>query len=175
MVKSQDICCAYSTRSSAFNLVRNHAIVLPLALERSSSRSLPWSGCARGEAGKAWLISELGRHNWHIPANSICILFWNHRSTTQKEWPEMGKYVCLFVCLFKIMNLSGFCLFCFFSRHLQYFSFHSKVYKNKFFPYWASQYLHLRNRDFNKTVARLKHPKVIRIANSPWFQSVWKA
>lgn len=112
-------------------------MVSPLALKRSTSRSLPWSGCARGgEGGKAWLTS--GQHQ-HIPAKSICILLWNNKSTTQKEWPEIRKCVWVCVCLFVLRSWTSYFLVCFvFSRHLQYFSFRSKVYQNNFFPYWAS-------------------------------------
>lgn len=137
MVKSQGICCIYSARSSGFNLVRNHVMVLSLALKRSTSRSLPGSGCARGgEAGKAWLISELG---WQGSTNTSQPTAFAFCSGITNQPPQKNdqKSENVFVC-FKIMNLCFFWFVLFFSRHLQYFSFHSVVYKSKCFPYWAS-------------------------------------
>lgn len=115
-------------------------MVLPLAFKKIYFQVLPWSACARGgEAGKAWLISELG---WQDSTNTAQPTAFAFSSLITKQPPKKNDqktylFIYLLVC-FKIMNLVIF-LVCFvFSRHLQCFPFHSEVYKNKFFPYWAS-------------------------------------
>lgn len=99
MVKSQDICCVYSAGSSGFNLVRNHVMVLPLAFKKIYFQVLPWSACARGgEAGKAWLISELG---WQDSTNTSQPTAFAFSSLITKQPPKKNdQKTYLFICLF---------------------------------------------------------------------------
>lgn len=138
MVKSQDICCVYSARSSVFNLVWNHVMVLPLAWKRSTSRSLPWSDCPRGgEAGKVWLISQLGWQDSTNTSQPTALAFCSE-ITNQPAKENGQKSEILLICLFEDNDLDSFSgLFCFFKTSSVFYLPLWSLQK-QFFPYWAS-------------------------------------